>query len=457
ELIEANYGYDKYGGNCHMVPNHGLIIHSLLHGEGDFSETMKIINTCGWDTDCNSGNVGCLMGIKEGLGGIDAGLNKGLDWRGPVADRIYIPTADGGRAISDCAAETDHIVRMGRRLAGIDGLAPKDGAQFHFSYSGSVQGFQIIEGDGELGNAAQADGEQGLRISSSEPVRVGTPVFTPSKEEARYFEKRGYALLASPRLFPGQTLTARVTGVSMAQVNVYVTCYGEDDAPVTVDSPVMRVGESGCEIEWVVPSLPGPIFQVGLLVSHSESGGSVYLDRLGWSGAPEVTFTSPKHDGSMWRRAWVNGVDTMWAYRHMPEMLRLIQNQGTGLVMQGTREWQDYTVTAAIRPHMARRTGVAARVQGMTRYYGLLFKNPGTVQLVRACHQEIVLGEVAFDWQLDVTYEFMLTVKGDLISGRIDGQVLIEARDDALDAGAVGLVIEEGRTEVMHVSVSAAK
>src|SRR5262249_5994993 len=25
EQIAANYGYDKYGGNCHMVPNHALI------------------------------------------------------------------------------------------------------------------------------------------------------------------------------------------------------------------------------------------------------------------------------------------------------------------------------------------------------------------------------------------------------------------------------------------------
>ena len=30
EKLESVYGYDKYGGNCHMIPNHGLIIHSLL-------------------------------------------------------------------------------------------------------------------------------------------------------------------------------------------------------------------------------------------------------------------------------------------------------------------------------------------------------------------------------------------------------------------------------------------
>src|SRR4029453_2386958 len=58
QQIAAKYGYDKYGGNCHMVPNHALIIHALLHGEDDFQKSLMIVNTCGWDTDCNSGNVG---------------------------------------------------------------------------------------------------------------------------------------------------------------------------------------------------------------------------------------------------------------------------------------------------------------------------------------------------------------------------------------------------------------
>ncbi len=102
DQIAAHYGYDKYGGNCHMVPNHGLIIHSLLHGEGDFQKSLMIVNTCGWDTDCNSGNVGCLLGIRGGLAAIEAGA----DFRTPVADRMYLATADGGRAITDAVTET---------------------------------------------------------------------------------------------------------------------------------------------------------------------------------------------------------------------------------------------------------------------------------------------------------------------------------------------------------------
>ena len=137
ELLAGRYGYDKYGGNCHMVPNHGLMIFSLLYGNDDFQRTLMIVNTCGWDTDCNSGNIGCLLGIKDGL----AGLGKGPDYRRPVADRMYLPTADGARAITDAVSETVTLVNSGRALQGMEPIAPKNGARYHFDLPGAVQGF----------------------------------------------------------------------------------------------------------------------------------------------------------------------------------------------------------------------------------------------------------------------------------------------------------------------------
>jgi hypothetical protein len=130
EQIAANYGYDKYPGNCHMVPNHALIILGLLYGEDNFQKALMIANTSGWDTDCNSGNVGCLLGIKNGLKGIDAGP----DWRGPVADRMYLPTVDGGRAITDALTERTCIT--GART----GCAEKWGT-FPLQYAGGGAGF----------------------------------------------------------------------------------------------------------------------------------------------------------------------------------------------------------------------------------------------------------------------------------------------------------------------------
>ena len=35
--IEARYGYDKYPGNCHVIPNHALMIMTLLYAPDDFS------------------------------------------------------------------------------------------------------------------------------------------------------------------------------------------------------------------------------------------------------------------------------------------------------------------------------------------------------------------------------------------------------------------------------------
>jgi ADP-ribosylglycohydrolase len=431
EMLAADYGYDKYGGNCHMVPNHGLIIHSLLHGEGDFSETMKIVNTCGWDTDCNSGNVGCLMGILVGTEGIDAGIQKGFDWRGPVADRLYNPTADGDRSISDCVREATHLINMGHTLAGQEPYSPKGGAQFHFSFPGSVQGFQVQSGEAELSNINGGS----LRIEGKAGARIGAPVFVPSKEIAEYFEKKTYKLMASPRIFPGQSISA---AASVSGASLYVAYYDTDDEVVYLDADGLTFD---------VPSLPGPIFEVGLRLNEDVT---LELDHIRWSGTPDVVFERPNYHSKMWRHAWVDAVDSLMSWW---ESFRLIQNQGLGLIAQGTREWIDYAVSADVTPHLVKRAGIAARVQGLRRFYALLVTQDKKVQLVRHFDQETVLAEAPFDWSLGDTLNMTLNVKGGKITGLINDNQVLEAHDAKLDAGAVGLIVEEGRTGTNKVQV----
>jgi ADP-ribosylglycohydrolase len=156
EKIAERYGYDIYGGNCHIVPNHALIMLALLYGDDDFQKSLMIVNTSGWDTDCNSGNVGCLLGIKNGL----PGLEGGPDWRGPVADRLYLSSADGGRAITDAVTETYHIAKCSYALTGTSFVLPKQGARFHFSLPGSVQGFRLVL---DTAPPARADSWSGTR------------------------------------------------------------------------------------------------------------------------------------------------------------------------------------------------------------------------------------------------------------------------------------------------------
>ena len=89
--LRVAYGYERYGTNCPVQPNFGIILLALLYGGGNFDESLMVANTAGYDTDCNAGNVGCLLGIRGGL----AALTGGYDWRTPVNDRLYLPAADG--------------------------------------------------------------------------------------------------------------------------------------------------------------------------------------------------------------------------------------------------------------------------------------------------------------------------------------------------------------------------
>jgi hypothetical protein len=476
--LAADYGYDRYGGNVHVVPNHGLIILSLLYGDDDFQKTLMIVNTCGWDTDCNSGNVGCLMGIKNGL----AGLESGPDWRGPVADRLYLPTADGGRAITDAVIETYHVVNVGRALAGVEPVAPKDGARFHFELPGAVQGLmpeESVETSGTVSveNVAghSRRGERSLAIhyrhvAPGRVARVGTPTFIPSREVAAYFEKRGYALLASPTLYAGQPVQAGVAAdegnSTPVTCRLYIRTYGADDELVRAYGPqvVLKPGAEH-EFEWRIPDTGGtPIADIGVEInSDRRADGTVYLDYLTWDGAPDVVLTRPETarpetGGTMWRRAWVNGVDDY--NPRYPEPFRLMHNRGTGLLIQGTREWTDYRVSADVTPHMVTAAGIGARVQGLRRYYALLLCNGDRARLVKALDGETVLAETGFSWEFGETHELSLEVVGARQGGVrlrawIDGRQLFEVEDidRPLAGGGVALVCEEGRTATEAVTV----
>ena len=456
EWIAANYGYDRYGGACHMVPNHALIIHALLYGNDDFGRSLMIVNTSGWDTDCNSGNVGCLLGIKNGLSTFEGAY----DWRGPIADRLYLSSADGGRGISDAAIESYEIVNIGRSLAGLEPVRPKHGARFHFEMPGSVQGFQVEPG---FGNASvmnveghSRDGTRSLAISYPEGRAVAfTPTFIP--QEA--INMPGYELFASPTLHSGQTVRARMSADEMNDARttcrLSISFYGHADKPDGLhDDPLhLAPGEAG-EVTWEVPDTEGrPIHGVGLSV-ESSTPGKIYLDYLTWNGAPTITLERPSDTCTLWQRAWVNGVDQFEG--RWPEPYRIIKNEGIGLISQGTADWKDYRASALVTIRLAASGGLAIRVQGMRRYYALLLCDDGYLRLVKARSGTRVLAELKFIVERDREYVLELAVSGANIEARVDGTRFfdVDDTDHPLLSGGVGLIVEDGCLSSDAVTVS---
>ena len=454
--IQRVYGYDTYGGNCHMVPNHAIIHMGLLYGGDDFQKAMLITNTAGWDTDCNAANVGCLLGIKNGL----AQFDQGPDWRGPVADRLYLPTGDGGRAISDALTESYHVINMGRAIHGLPPEAPKEGAKFHFSLPGAVQGFVPDDTERSRGVAAisQVEAYNGgtspalairyTNLARGRSAVASTITFIPPDS---LNTNSSYDILASPSLYSGQQLQAQIAADAgngqPVDVQVILRVYGVNDAIETVRGPI-RTFSAGQQatVSWRVPDTGGaPILQVGLEVtSQPRANGTVYLDWLTWSGTPTANLGRPAFANTLWRRAWVDATD-LFDHR-WPDPIRIAQNRGTGLLLQGTADWHDYVVEAAIVPHLLQNGGLVARAQGLRRWYALQFVAGGRVQLVAQYDDtHTVLADVAYDWQQEQQYTLRIEARGSTLTATVVGGPTLTATDARLAYGSVGLVLTEGR------------
>ncbi|MBI3829337.1 MAG: ADP-ribosylglycohydrolase family protein [Planctomycetes bacterium] len=465
ERIEKKYGYDKFGGGCHMIPNHALIVLGLVYGGDDFQRSLMIANTAGWDTDCNSGNVGCLLGIKNGLASIDAGP----DWRGPVADRIFLPTADGGRCLSDAVQETYAIVRAGCALAGKPAPAPKGGARYHFELPGSVQGIRFDDAP-ECKCVGTVWNTQGHSRRGKRSLAIGYTHLAPgriARAKAETFlspesaKMPGYTLVASPTVYTGQTIRAGIEADTAcrgpASARLFVRYFGDKDAVLALSGPATKVepGRSH-ELTWKVPDTGGqPICEVGLEVtSPRRADGSVYLDYLTWDGVPSATLGRPEGSGTFWQKAWVNAADRLW-FGDAKWPYHIAHVEGVGLAIHGVREWRDYAVSGIVRPHLAESAGIAACVQGLKRYYALVVTRGNKIQIVKERYGRKVLAQASYKWTYDQELDLRLETHGGKLTGYVNGKKVLSFEDKRTPfaSGAVALLCAEGRVDYGPVTV----
>lgn len=462
KLIQERYGYSRFPGACHVIPNHALIHLALLYSGGDFNEAQMIVNTAGWDTDCNAGNVGCILGVRNGL----EVLGAGPDWRGPVADRMWIPTAEGGAAITDAVRETFHIVEAARALRNLPALPAQP--RFHFGLPGSVQGF-IPDDSGEargtltLENVWLDSGGRALALHfrALAPGRVAR-LFTATFAPPENLFAGGYSMTASPTLHSGQTVRARILGSPDIPVTarIAIRVYDDTNAHRILRGPVHEVTPGAAvEICWTVPPLDGfPIAAVGIEVSSSKpASGTVMLDWLDWTGAPAEASLAPQASVQIWEHAWVNAVDGM--RRASATAIHIQQGSGLGMILQGSRDWRDYTFSATLIPRLAKTAGLAVRTQGLRRYLALLFSDSGRARLViRSGSEETILQEADAALTAEVPVHVELAVFKSTISASLDGNVLFSVDGlppDAFAGGAAAVILEEGSLHIGNPTVRA--
>jgi hypothetical protein len=285
-------------------------------------------------------------------------------------------------------------------------------------------------------------------------------------------EMQGYELIASPTLYSGQIVRAGISADEInreaVEVRLFVAYYDAHDKPAHLFGPATMVTPGAYQdLTWRVPDLQEAepagllIYALGVQIARpgldaSQREGRVFLDYLTWDGTPDVSFKRPAgaaagwEDARMWRAGWVNGIEQ---WEHYGEY-NLVQNEGRGLILTGSREWHDYKVSAQVTPALAKACGLAARTQGLTRFYALQLVAGGKARLLKAYEgDDRVLVEINFAWKLWGNYDLRLEVKGSHLTGWIDGKKLLSAEDSTLTGGGIGLVVEEGHMLATHVTV----
>ena len=474
EKIVENYGYDKFLGNCHMVPNHALIIMSLLYGDNDFQKTMMIVNTAGWDTDCNSGNVGCILGIKNGL----KGLRSGPDYLSPINDVLYCPTAIGGETLTDALTESYKIINTARKINDLEIIEPKEKSRYHFELEGSTQGWkpQI-----SLDNICETTitnvehqtniGERALEISfkqlsKNNNCEVLVDTFYPDiilglegKKRKDFFH---YDFISSPIVYSGQNIKTQLKNIANKKIAVklFIKYWGRDDKleKIASEEHLLDCNEDKI-IDWVIPSTENnPIGQVGISVSSDENmDGSFILNFLNFDGEAKQIFRRPDHIteykrgeepkegyyGQIWRHAWVPAIDK-WEERG--KNFRICQNVGRGLIFTGTDIWKNYTVSSKIILQSVSSGGLVSRVQGVKRYYSFVLSTNNKLIISKMFYNNTILKEIDFDVEFFKEYNLKMEVKGNKIFGYVDDKLLLEVEDNnnILENGGAGLVVADG-------------
>lgn len=457
--IELEWGYDRYGGVVPIISNAAIIVLAMLYGEGDFSRTIQIANMCGWDTDCNVGNVGGVMGVAVGLEKIPT------FWREPLNDSVVSASVIGAHNIADIANTADYLYRVGCTLAG-ETAAVEPLPRMHFDYPGSTHNILTERVRCRVAMIQQSTeqafcGRGSLRVAIDRLNRKGKLVlYTRTHYHVDELTSNHYEASFSPAIYPGQRLGVQVYLPAGSPEYLHASLFVRDRLR---DTGHQAPGTKLLAGRWNLIALDIPVMDdlaisdVGLVIrslAEDPWSGLIYLDAMDWGGAAEYALdlgailpNGKTHVG------WTTGCGHWRVEDGAYCGSGIDQNES----YTGDVAWTDYRVTVRLQPILGQQHGLAVRVGGMLSNYTLGFDGPGRVSIrkkVAGRYQD--LGVAPFDWDLNSIYTATVTVAGDRLALAIDGKKIIDARDPGQPYlhGQIGLANGPGcSTRFLHLKV----
>lgn len=456
--LQENWGYDRYPGICHIIPNAGVCIMALLYGK-QLSRAVEIATMAGWDTDCNAGNVGSILGVAGSLKAVEE------HYRAPLNDMLVLSGISGYLNILDIPTYVRQLCALSFRTRGLpvpDGLDREEGRiDFDFSLPGSIHGFRVSNSNAcKLLNKGE-----GLEMLYDRMVRPQSCrlYYKPFYRRSDFDDER-YMPVFSPTVYPGQTVSLSYRLEKFSGESVLISAYVRNTttAELVVFSNEVVYDEQVHELSFVIdpnhPKLKGAMIdEVGLLFEANSPAknrdfGVLHLQYFRVSGKADYTIDVGKqikefasitpfsHNHGAWEL-----VDKRWM-----EVMTLDHAEA----MTGNYFTKDVSIHSSLIVHSGTCALLSLRVQGARRgYYGGFFK--GKLGIFK--HEGGVFTSLVAIEQLpvlDTEYEVSFNAEGAVLRLEVTGFAPLTVVDESFGYGMVGYALyERGRVGFGNLQV----
>lgn len=457
--IFENFGYDKYPGTCHIIPNAAVMILSMLYGHEDFSDTINICNMCGWDTDCNVGNVGTIMGVFAGIDGID--YDK---WVKPINDFLACSNVLPSLNAVDIPFGASYFAKMAYVLAGEEipenwnTILNERMDSCHFEYPTSTHAIRSYSpGDCYIRNTDEQayTGKRSLKLTAVTSSGEESFFYKQTYYSSEDFDDSRYDPFFAPLVYPGQTVHLSVMPLPGEEMATTAQIYAKNG----VTGEVIRGEKVKGEGEWHALSLEipggqtGHISEVGVILCGVAKGfamGDVaaYIDDLYFDGKPDyrLDFGRMKLDSWHVTHQEVPQFAKLKGHSYLDGQYLSLSCADFAEMYTGHHLWNNYRVTAVLKPVTGTEHFVNIRVQGAMRSYAAGFSKNNKLVLRKNYYGYTTLCETDFEWKVDEEYKISLTADGSTISVSVNDKEYLKFTDSDLPllTGCAGISVEKG-------------
>lgn len=444
EMLLADWGYDRWPGLCHVIPNAGVCALALLYGSGDFARTVETAAMCGWDTDCNAGNVGTIAGVLAGIEGIPE------RYRAPVNDAIVLSGIAGSLNVLDIPSFSKRVAAAGYALAGekLPGnlaayASGTDGLHFDFGLPGSTHGFRTDNPNifSVVHRDRNGRGCLEFRFDRLERGVQGRLFYKPYYRRADFDDER-YSPVFSPLARPGMKARISFECERWEGDKISVQAYVRDSfdgKDILVGNEIFPENGSRSVVEFVLPDVGGSeIDEVGIIVTGFSGGrrrdsGRLFIESFDLDGKARYSIDMAKqsvefgavrpfsHDGEG-AFSLDNGRMQLMSY-------------GPCFSYTGGHAVQNQRISAELLPLAGGSHLLGLRCRGAASGYFAGLDQNGKAAIFKRDIGFELLASCSFDWKAGKTYKAAFSAEEDRLELFIDGNRILSCKDGRWTSG----------------------